>query len=269
MVVRLLSTILLLAQTVSAYPNGAGSCVAGQAAIGGSHLEATWDGSARTFGVLSGSLAEGEVQVSLGGIPLDPTPPEGTFTAGEDYTISVVGILYDGYKGLLIRMESEGGELDLTGALQPGENTKVADICKFPVVGITHEDNTFKKESTGTIRLDQAGEVVLDITMVGINDDFASVYGYTRFTVSFEEEEGVISDSTSSQSLDAPSMMPSDAPSDDAVGRPQYDAVGRPQYDAVGRPKYDAVGRPKYDAVGRPKYDGGCRRTCPRWRHKQ
>jgi len=177
--------------------------------------------------------------VTLGGNSLVETNETYSLPIGVDHTISVVASLYEGYKGLLIRMESANGDLDLTGALQPGLNTVVTDICEAPVVGISHYENSFKKESSGTIRLDEAGTVYLDITMVGINDSFASLYGYSRYSVSFVEEETdapsasayptglpsasptglfgeegeIPSDVPSMAPSDTPSMVPSDRPS--------------------------------------------------------
>jgi len=218
--VRMLLLVVLLLQSwtaIWAYPDGAGSCIAGAAAVGGGHLELLYNGLPRAFGVISGSLVDGDVVVLLGGIPLDPVSPT-IVAAGQNHTIRVVGTLYDGYKGLLIRMEdvTEGGDLDLTAALLPGLNTKSADVCIPPVVGVTHTDSAFKKECTATIRLDQAGDVILDITMVGINDAFATIYGYTRFNVTFVEaevEETIATPVAVSRGSDGPSSTPSDIPS--------------------------------------------------------
>ena len=208
--------------------------------VRGSHLEPTFDGLPRTFGVIQGSLAEGEIIVTLGGYMLDNASTTYTLSTGVNQPISIVGTLYDGYKGILVRLESVTGELDLTAALLPGLNTVVASACEAPVVGISHSEASFKKETGGTIRLDEAGEVYLDITMVGINDNIGSVYGHTRFLLSFVAPADAPVDSptgpTASDNMGAatvqepelasdvpsgaPSTMPSDAPSSQPSGVP-------------------------------------------------
>ena len=197
-------------------------------------MDPTFNGFPRAFGLIQGSLAEGEVGVTVGGFVLDDASTTYSLSTGVDHSISIVGTLYDGYKGVLVRLESVTGELDLTAALQPGLNTVAAIICEAPVVGITHSESAFKKETGGTVRLDEAGDVYLDITMVGINDNLGSVYGHTRFLLSFvaptepvdspdlhadqapaqlENNEGAPPVSASEIPSDAPSNMPSDAPS--------------------------------------------------------
>ena len=96
--VRMLLLVVLLVQSwtaIWAYPDGAGSCIAGTAAVGGSHLDLLYNGLPRAFGVISGSLVDGDVAVLLGGIPLDSVSPT-MVAAGQDHTIRVVGTLYDG-----------------------------------------------------------------------------------------------------------------------------------------------------------------------------
>lgn len=197
-------------------------------------MDETFNGFPRAFGLIQGSLAEGEIVVTVGGSVLDDASATYSLAIGVDHSISIVGTLYDGYKGVLVRMESVTGELDLTAALQPGLNTVAAAICKAPVVGICHSENTFKKETGGTVRLDEAGDVYLDITMVGINDNLGSIYGHTRFLLSFVaptesvDSPGIQSDhgptsldnnagfppiSASQVPSDGPSTMPSDGPS--------------------------------------------------------
>lgn len=208
--------IVLIADSlgaVSAYPTSAGSCIGGEAAVGGSHIVFTFMDQPRTFGLISGSLADGDVEVTIGDIPLVDPLTSYELSTGVEYVISVVGTLYDGYKGLLIRMEDPTERLDLSAALLPDENTQEAAVCQAPVVGITHVDSEFKRESTGRIRVDEPGSVVLDITMVGLNDAFATFYGYNRFMLTFVPRE--ISESIASPvAFQNPTTVPSYSQSD-------------------------------------------------------
>jgi hypothetical protein len=151
------------------------------AAVGGLHLD-TSNGRP----VEEGTLAEGAIEVVLGETVLIDGIRD-IFPVGQDLPIAVVGTQIP-YRGVLVRIEAPAG-VDTTLALTPGENTKVADVCIAPVVGITQPDRSDKTLSTGTVRFDEeALDVQMDITVVFINEALGSAYSYGQFRVDFRAD---------------------------------------------------------------------------------
>lgn len=76
------------------------------------------------------------------------------------------------------------------------------------VIGITHSNSTFKSITSGFLQVEQAGLMALDITIVGLNNASASLYGYDRFLLQFGESTNApIAISTPKPSL-APTVSP-------------------------------------------------------------
>jgi hypothetical protein len=197
---------------IQAYSNGAGSCAGSTAAVGGLHLE-----SSGGHAVVSGTLAGSGTVVTVGGTILDPSSGQATTVPiGQDLLINVESGDV-GYLGVLVRLEFPN-DVDTTGALVAGANTKVASVCTAPVVGITHMNANEKKSSTGTIRLDEAVDGVnLDVTVVFANGASGSVYSYTGFILNFRTAAAPTLLPTSG-AVDAPVVAPGPEPPAETPG---------------------------------------------------
>ena len=179
-IVLLLLFFSALTRSALAFPNRAGSCLGGEAAVNGSHIS-------RTI-IYRGALEEGGVYTDINRTVLAPSISE-VFYTGRDYVISVNGTLHD-FKGVLIRLEINGtADVDTSQALLPLSNTQNAIACTDPRIrGITHYNSSWKASASGILRVDEPAVVMLDITVVGLNNATASVYGYTRYLLNFTEE---------------------------------------------------------------------------------
>jgi hypothetical protein len=205
-------------RAVHSYSTGAGACPAGGAAVGGYHL-ATVTGTNTSRIVRRGPLSEGEFVVSLGDAVLSPVNATSTnatavFRINQEYEIAVFSNRYE-YKGILIRFEFMGAAtIDVGEALIPDVNTQIAVACfgaSSNVIGITHFNNTFKTLHSGRVQVPQTGPVALDITVVGLNNATASLYGYDRFLVQFAEKEVPVAVPTPTTAQPI-SVVPSRAP---------------------------------------------------------
>lgn len=164
-----------------AFGTGAGGCVGGQAAVGGLHLDSA---NGRTVAV--GELAQGEVSVLIDETNrLIPITPYAVNTQTE-YRLTVRTENPNGFKGILIRLGSSSGS---GTTIAPGDGTAAnlqdAMECQAATdaTGVTHTDDTAKTSVTALVRFDAPGTIALDVTIVGINDATASVYGYNGFTL--------------------------------------------------------------------------------------
>jgi hypothetical protein len=163
---------------VHAFSTGAGGCEGGMAAVGGMHLD---DSNGRV--VRESTLAQGAIEVSIGSQILS-TATTTDVPIGQDLVLSVIANDIQ-YKGVLVRLEAPSG-VATAGALMPGANTQNAIVvCKAPIVGITHTDNSEKNMATGTIRFDEEVlNVALDVTVV-FENSAVSAYVYSRLLVNF------------------------------------------------------------------------------------
>lgn len=215
-VVVLLQLLLRLpSSVVQAYSSGAGSCPRGKAAVGESHLKGPAE-------IVQGTLEEGSFQVTANDIVLtaassssmaslfdttkNSTNTTTTTTSRDDitftelqidttYELTVLGTRY-AYKGCLIRLESLDAQ-DLYAALLPSSNMGPALACVFgddsaaatntnpTVTGLTHTDRRLKQIHSGVLRMSDPGVVVLDITIVGMNNASASIYAFSSYPIQF------------------------------------------------------------------------------------
>lgn len=171
---------LFFLSSVSAFPNGAGGCVGGVAAVGGRHLD-----TSNNRAIIEGELAQGDVSVLIDNtnrlIPLTAYDLE----TQTDYILTVETDNAAGFRGILLRLEGAGR--DLTGAILPVDDAILHDAtaCAAPtVVGVTHLDNEPKATVSAKIRFNAPGTVNLDITIVGANNADGSVYGHNGFIFS-------------------------------------------------------------------------------------
>lgn len=226
---RLLLLLLSLQQLpfASSYPNGAGGCEGNKAAVGGSHLTRNV-----TYNL---SLAQLGIVVTLGSVVLTPvgsnsnssninnTNTVALFEANTDYEIQVQATVFQ-YKGCLIRLQGAKNQ-NVAAALLPGMNTGPAAACAGyahdGVVGVTHTSNEFKSVHSGIVHVSEAGNIVLDITVVGLNNAAASIYAYDGFHVLFASNNYTaaanssspvsVSTPTTSTRIPAPTPTPNNA----------------------------------------------------------
>jgi hypothetical protein len=170
------------APEVRAYPNGAGSCIGGKAAVGGAHFLQSF--------VYSGYVSAGPMVITMAETALDASVLQ-ELEVGVEYKIRVNSSSTYPYKGILIRVEAASSFVNLTQEnLKPAWNTHAAIACEAPVVGITHVDNVEKNITSGILRMDQPGIVFMDITVVGINNATGSIFGWSRYLLNFLESNG-------------------------------------------------------------------------------
>ena len=173
-----LALFLALISSVQAFPDGAGGCAGGQAAVMGRHLETT-NGRIVSQETLNGA----NVQFRINGVVMEPNTTV-DFEIGQDYTVEVETFEFP-LRGALFRVQAPEG-FDTAGALIPGENMKDADVCLAPIVGTTHFNRELKTMMISTVRFDEpANGVIFDITGVFVNSPDGSVYVYDRYLANF------------------------------------------------------------------------------------
>jgi hypothetical protein len=186
--------LLTSLQRAYSFSGASGSCFGGINNIFGPHTLQFGDFGA-AINIQTGSLAAGGVQVLFDGDPL-ATDGVFTFNEGKDYSIRVVGD--SDYKGILIRLETTE-VFDTTAALvEDSDLLSPATVCTPPIVGLNHNSAELKNNQGGTLRLNAATALTLDITVVNVLDGTDSVFYYSRFAL---------------EALPAPSGSPSLTPS--------------------------------------------------------
>ena len=186
-------SIAIVTTTVNAFSTGAGSCAAGNGApVSGRHLEPTnSDGSKRT--VLSGALSDGFVSILVNNNMNDPLVENIPYILQTQtlYTLTVVTTQEPGYKGILIRFSNTDNTLDVPNdvILEPTDSSlQLAEMCtsETNTIGLTHVTNSEKLSVTAEMTFNAPGTIVLDISIVGVNDDIASLYGHTGYILQIE-----------------------------------------------------------------------------------
>jgi hypothetical protein len=179
---------------ISGYTTGAGSCDGEKAAVGGYHVTTSNDRQ-----VIGKALIDGKVGVQIDGTYIEPDSVI-TLQTQTDYNLRVETPIDPGFKGILLRLEAadsntdnededSGTIIDTTTALIPADATimKLSERCEAPIIGLTHINNETKKFVEALMRLDEpSNNVRLDITIVAVNDERGSVYGYNSFLFQFE-----------------------------------------------------------------------------------
>jgi hypothetical protein len=209
--------LLLAYREALAYPNGAGGCTSGLPAVGGSHIEINQKS------VIPGFLDQSGVSFTIGRQQLSKETVN-VFPLGEDLLVEASSSNLP-IRGILVRIE-RGDGIDSTGALVPGENTKLADyVCSPPATGITHFDSENKNAAKGTIRFDEAIEsITCEVTVVFANNDTLSSFAYDSFDLQFEgstSTEEPLSAAPSDPTISVyPTTTAPSAPSDPATSEP-------------------------------------------------
>lgn len=172
--------VLAMPWTTESYPLGAGRCPAGEAAVSGAHLQAGKE-------ITTGTLSEGGFTVSLNGVALEEAPE---FRVGQEDTITISSNMP--FKGFLIRVAPpQGIVVDVRDAIYPvssnDTDTQVADVACVQVEqvgGLTHTTNSEKTQVSGTLSVDAAiSGLMVDITVVGVNNAQQSTYWHSSFEI--------------------------------------------------------------------------------------
>jgi len=236
-VLGLLFPVLL----VQAFPYGAGGCAAGRESINRMHFDADE--------VVGGTLAEKGVTVTIHGMDLvdsQAEPPFPTFPIGQDLSLTVTANEAP-MRGILVRAEALDGSdaaadsllLDdsSSSSLQLLQPSSVCAALAIPISGVTHTSNVDKRIAEGiTFRLDQANAaVLLDVTVVFVNNDTLSDYAYTGFTLAFvEDEDGTSAPTiTSTSSTAAPAVVNAATPTASPTMTPAAVVVQAPSSPGV------------------------------------
>lgn len=177
---------------VGSFPTGAGSCIGGQAAVSGSHLDFGPGSPSRRVGGF-GTLAEGNVTLRLGGSSVRADSTVTVLSIGKDvsWTLSAGKLPI---RGFLVRVQAPGG-VETAAAITCGVNQTLSSTCAPPIIGCTHTERSDKFNVTGgSLRFDNVTRgVKVDVTVVfqnnfavsGSTDTPASLYAYSSFNVDF------------------------------------------------------------------------------------
>jgi hypothetical protein len=163
-----LVAVATLCQSAAAFPNGAGGCSVGIAAVQGSHLT----------NPTTGSLADGGLSISLGGVTLAAGSTT-AFPVNTD-TVITVSSTTKSFKGFLLRLGETGGVTTDNAWSFAGLDIQKAFAC-FDVGGVTHTSNNVKTSISATLRLPTAATAMpLDVTIV-IQNVGGSEYYYSQY----------------------------------------------------------------------------------------
>jgi hypothetical protein len=163
---------------VSANTAGTGSCAAGIAAIGSTHLS-YGTGSVPFRRGRMGTLEEGATVVQIGNITLEADTPS-TFPANTDLTWTVTAFRI-AYKGIFVRVEADasntftnvGNQADL-------QNAALCDALPDNVVGVSHTNAAAKATNSGVLNFSAEGSATMDISIVYDNTN-TSVFAFSSF----------------------------------------------------------------------------------------
>ncbi|GKY98213.1 hypothetical protein MPSEU_000779000 [Mayamaea pseudoterrestris] len=177
-----------------AFPDRAGTCVGGKAAVAGYH-------TSTDKAVKSGPIAA-LFEITLNGSPFTPDKP---FIAEmcTDYELTIqitspsqrrvwmndpLDTKQTSYQGLFLRIETADGS-DASTALLPGDNLQHEEACdESSVAGVSHFNPRAKIASKATLRFDVPTTVSLDLTITTRNSVDTSVYYYSNYTVIFASD---------------------------------------------------------------------------------
>lgn len=222
--VLLLAIVLVISRPLSAtaFPYFAGGCRGDGPAVGAPHLDANV--------IQSSSIPESGTVITVDGLALDSETVL-TLQPGTDYLLEARDE-DQRMRGILMRLAADDG-VATDGALLPDKRTQFANVCQSPIIGLTHTRNNNKKTMSGWLRLDQATNVTLDISIVYRNDADLSWFSYSQFRLLVQEggvttppiDNLVTLPPTTAPTLEAATMalsdVPSDAPSDAPSSTPE------------------------------------------------
>lgn len=212
--------------TILAWPFGAGSCAAGVAAIGGSHLTRA--------NITQGTLEEGGFQVSCNSNLL----VSGEITiidVGQDNTLVLEG---GTFKGFLFRLGGSTSSVSTTDSLSVATSDTSGDVqisqdyCinVEKVGGITHTSNSEKARISTILNMAEPDEgMFLDVTVVVLNagpeyspfPSGVSEYYYSRYLITASGARNPNTVAPISPDSAAPiTLLPHDSPAPIMSGPP-------------------------------------------------
>jgi hypothetical protein len=176
--------LLLVASTslvinVSANSSGTGSCAAGIACVGGTHLNYGPTSSPLREGA-AGTLPEALVTVSLNGVTLTPGTTA-TFVSGVDLAWVVTSTGAVPYKGIFVRVQAGTDNVfTLTGDGSGLSLSPLCDALTDNVIGVTQNNAGTKLTNSGVMNFSGTGTVSMDVTLV-FDNTLTSVYASSNF----------------------------------------------------------------------------------------
>jgi hypothetical protein len=191
----------------SAFPSGAGACLAGQASVSGLHLSQPT--------LITGTLDEGSYTISVDSKAVQNGASLSIMPQGLEFDIVVAG---PNFKGILIRVDGTTAD-----QVAPGSGLSVPTICSGSVGAATHSNAVLKQQAVATVSLDQPGVHAVDITLVVENSGGVSEYYYSSFTVEVSLQVTSLPSQAPSQ---APSQVPSQASSQASSQAPSRAPTG-------------------------------------------
>lgn len=187
---KTLAAFLLLysAAAVFALPNGAPSCVSGDANVQSLHLDP--NRNPRT-----GEIFDNGFDVFLDGklIKAGTIESPTMFEAHVDHNITVKSNRGEKFRGILLLLHQVGVDVHLGEGLLPFEPLKEAIGCGgTPISGVTHSENSMKGEATALLHYDNSdGIVTLDVNIVIANNDRdGSAYFFSEYRLRAIEGTG-------------------------------------------------------------------------------
>jgi hypothetical protein len=160
-----------LIATVSANTVGAGSCEAGIAAIGGTHLDFGPSSPSKREGGI-GTLFEGATYVEVEGVTLTAGTPT-TFPVNTDLTWTVTAEQVP-LKGIFVRVQAAADNAFTNVGVSDGlQNEPFCDALADNVIGVSHTSAAMKSQSSGVINFSLKGSVTMDISVVYDDTQFA------------------------------------------------------------------------------------------------
>lgn len=166
----LVIVVAFFAGEVSAYPNGAGGCSGGKAAVGAPHLD-TSNGKV----VEEVPFADSGVIFEINSQEVHPNVETSIYSGL--YNFSVTG---GPFKGALIRVEQGDGTSLSFAPISPAQ---FATACVAPAHGVTHTDNSEKTVLSGLFQTSSTKNVTVDLTVVFANNITVSRYTYQNYTL--------------------------------------------------------------------------------------
>jgi hypothetical protein len=171
---------------VSANTSGTGSCAAGIAAIGDTHLDYGPTSPSQREGAM-GSLMQLFTTVQLGGTTLVAGVPY-TFPANTDLTWTVTaGQTPEGtqlsYKGIFVQVQAYASNLFTNVGIQADlQNVMLCDALTENVVGVSHTNAALKTTNSGVLNFSAEGSASMDISIVFDNTVY-SLYAFSSFPI--------------------------------------------------------------------------------------
>lgn len=193
--ITILIWLICNVHTVNAFSTGAGACPRGGSAVDGYHVN---DNDGYRI-VVEQNLENSNIELLMNHIPIFPDELNMELKTLIEYDLTInVTNSRTSFKGALIRVELlNNGQLDQPlFELIPIDNdtngsTISAIVCETPSQGITHSSNSDKTSMSGKVTFFAPGTVVIDVTIVIVNDKKQSIYAHDLYYLNVLDEETI------------------------------------------------------------------------------